>query len=151
MCVDVVSSILDAGPYLTVNVGTPAQVTQEECQHKSFFPSHFIFSTFLLRRLPFFFTARGVQQALSLVDRRLEFLCTHDMVALHRWYPTLRDSRIRGCQPSHRGDRPDILLRESIALFILMRESIALRSARQSACTETPAILTQFPSEKDPD
>ena len=43
----------------------------------------FFFSAFLLRFLPSVFIARRIQPSLSLVDREVEFLCTHDMIVLH--------------------------------------------------------------------
>ena len=40
---------------------------------------------FSLRCLPFFYREKGSAVSCSLIDREVEFLCTHDEVALHCW------------------------------------------------------------------
>ena len=53
----------------------PAGVTQEEC-HTGFV--HLPFAVLAL-----IFTARGIQPSLSLVDREVELLCSHEFIVVH--------------------------------------------------------------------
>ena len=87
MCV-VVSAMLGAGLHLSVYVGAPGGVIQEEAQHTGLHGVFFALVLdlpFLCGACLFFYREKGSAVSCSLIDREVEFLCTHDEVALHCW------------------------------------------------------------------
>lgn len=95
MYIFVIPSVLGANAYLLVYVA-PAEVTQEECQRRSFFSLSCQYSTSLLRCLTWFLSREGFGGTFpsSTVRRKL---CTHDIDVLNCWvFRCSHDAQERG-------------------------------------------------------